>query len=198
MAELVRLSITHYHHFVTSFTDYILDLSMISVVRAKENDFRLLAEIGRRTFLASHGHSASIEIINRYLENKFNDDACQEELKDLKNIYHIIYYKQIPAGYSKIIFDAPEENIDVKNVTKLERLYLLQEFYSLKLGWELLKFNIELSKTQDQVGMWLFVWKENHKAVHFYSKAGFAVIGSYDFKLTENHSNPNHQMLLRY
>jgi ribosomal protein S18 acetylase RimI-like enzyme len=46
--------------------------------------------------------------------------------------------------------------------------------------------------------MWLFVWKENQRAIHFYKKAGFHIIGSYDFRLTETHSNPNHQMLLKY
>lgn len=89
-------------------------------------------------------------------------------------------------------------HIQIENVTKLERLYLLKEFYSLKLGLELFNFNLELSKQNNQAGMWLFVWKENQRAVSFYKKTGFKIIGNYDFKLTETHSNPNHQMLLMY
>ena len=171
---------------------------MTSIVKAKEEDFKLLADIGRISFIESHGNSASAVDINMYVSEKYNYDVFKEELNDQKNIYHIIYQNNRPAGYSKIIFNVPHTNIQMENVTKLERLYLLKEFYGLKSGYELFNFNVELSKQNKQEGMWLFVWKENRQAVRFYEKIGFKVIGSYDFKLTETHSNPNHQMVLVY
>jgi len=171
---------------------------MASITKAKTADFQLLAEIGKRTFIESHGHSAAPEDINRYVHEKYNYDVCREELTDPKNIYHFIYQNNQPAGYSKIILHAEHPNIYTKNVTKLERLYLIKDFYSLKLGHELIRFNIELSQKNNQQGMWLFVWKDNHRAVNFYLKTGFKIIGSYDFRLTETHSNPNHQMFLEY
>jgi len=171
---------------------------MISITRAKEKDFQLLSDIGKISFIESHGSSAPTADINIYLSEKFNPDVLKEELNDQKNIYHIIYHDNQPAGYSKIIFNAPHSNIQLNNVTMLERLYLLREFYNLNLGFELLKFNIELTKKNSQAGMWLNVWKENHRAVSFYKKNGFIIVGSYDFKLTETHSNPNYQMFLGY
>ncbi|MBK6772562.1 MAG: GNAT family N-acetyltransferase [Ignavibacteria bacterium] len=115
-----------------------------------------------------------------------------------KIFYHIIFHNNQPAGYSKIVFNLPHSNIPFENVTKMERIYLLKEFYNLKLGFELFSINIELSKNNNQTGMWLYVWKENLRAVRFYKRAGFKIIGSYDFKITDTHSNPNHQMFLRY
>jgi len=171
---------------------------MTSIVKAKEEDIQLLTDIGKTTFLESHGHSASKADIDLYVSEKYTPNVFKEEFSDPKNIYHIIYHDQQPAGFSKIIFNAPHSNIKTENITKLERIYLLKEFYSLKLGVELLKYNIELSKQNDQAGMWLFVWKENPRAVNFYKRSGFEIIGSYDFKLTETHSNPNHQMYLKY
>ena len=171
---------------------------MTSIVKAEEKDFKLLADIAKLSFIESHGHSAGPADINDYVTKNFNDDVFKDELRDPKNIYHIIYHKKLAAGYSKIIFNAAHPNIQIRNVTKLERLYLLKEFYGLKVGFELFNFIRELSKNNNQAGMWLFTWKENRRAIEFYKKAGFIVIGSYDFKLTETHSNPNHQMLLRY
>ncbi|MBC7830133.1 MAG: GNAT family N-acetyltransferase [Chitinophagaceae bacterium] len=171
---------------------------MTFIVKADEGDFQLLADIGKRSYIESHGSSAAAQDINMYVAEKYNNEEVKKELADHENIYHIISYDKKPAGYSKIIFDSPYSNIQFKDVTKLERLYLLKEFYSLKLGFELLEFNIELSKQNNQSGMWLFVWKENHRAVNFYKKYGFEIIGSYDFPITEAHSNPNHQMLLKY
>ena len=171
---------------------------MTSIIKATFEDFQLLTDIGKITFLESHGHSASAADINQYVREKYYANAFKEELSDPKNIYHIIYQDRQPAGFSKIIFNSPHSNIQEENITKLERIYLLKEFYNLKLGAELLRINIELSKQNHQSAMWLFVWKENPRAVSFYTKAGFVVIGSYDFKLTETHSNPNHQMFLKY
>ena len=171
---------------------------MTSIVKANGEDFKLLTDIGRISYIESHGSSAKAADINMYLNEKYNYEVFKDELRDPKNIYHIIYHNKQPAGYSKIMFNTPHPNIQIQNVTKLERLYLLKEFYSLKLGVELFNLNLELSKNSNQAGMWLFVWKENHRAVSFYKKIGFKVIGSYDFKLTETHSNPNHHMFLKY
>lgn len=171
---------------------------MISVLRAKPNDFNLISELGRQTFIESHGSSASQEDIDYYIKDKYNPKVVQEELLDLNNIYHLVYYNNQLAGYSKISINTPHPTIKVENVTKLERLYLLKEFYNLNLGRELFLFNVDFSKKQKQKGIWLYVWIENHRAIEFYLKNGFKIIGEYHFKISETHSNPNHQMLLTY
>jgi ribosomal protein S18 acetylase RimI-like enzyme len=171
---------------------------MTSILKAGEKDAQLLSEIGKLTFLESHGNSAKTEDINAYVIKTYSENVFKKELSDTKNIYYTIHYNKLPVGYSKIIFNAPYPGSREKNITKLERLYLLEEFHNLKLGAELFKFNMDVSKRNDQLGIWLFVWKENQRAVNFYKKKGFVIIGSYDFKLSETHSNPNHQMLLRF
>jgi len=169
-----------------------------AIVRATQDDVALLADIGRQSFMESHGHSAAKEDINAYADEKYSHAAVRADLGDAGNIYHLLYRGDQPAGYAKIVLNAPHPNIAPENTAKLERLYLLRAFYGLQLGARLLSFNIALSKQHAQAGMWLFVWTENHQAIGFYEKAGFKTIGSHDFKLTGTHSNPNYQMLLEY
>lgn len=171
---------------------------MTSIVKATIHDFELLANIGKQTFIESHGISASKEDIDVYVSKKYTNEIVKKDLGDPANIYHILYYNGEPAGYSKIIFDSPYAGSGMQNITKFERLYLLKQFYELKLGASLFNFNIDLSKNHGQAGAWLFVWKENHRAVNFYFKHGFTIIGSYDFPISPRHSNPNHQLLLLY
>lgn len=171
---------------------------MTSIVKAEADDYQVLADIGKQSFIESHGSSASEEDINNYVSKTYREDIIREELNDPKNIYHIMYHDEQPAGYSKIIYNASHHNVELPNVTKLDRIYLLEKFHGLRSGYELLNFNIELSVKNNQSGMWLFVWKENHRAVRFYEKTGFKIIGSYDFKISDTHSNPNHQMFLKY
>jgi ribosomal protein S18 acetylase RimI-like enzyme len=47
-----------------------------------------------------------------------------------------------------------------------------------------------------EAGVWLYVWKENHRAVAFYQKMGFEIVGEGLFKISETHYNPNHVMYL--
>jgi len=171
---------------------------MFSIIKAQDQHIQLLTAIGKTSFIASHGSSASADDIQQYVNAKYTPELFQMELNDAKNSYHLINYNDQAAGYSKIILNEKFAHIQLEKVTKLERLYLLKEFYNLKLGYELLKYNIELAKQNNQDGMWLFVWKENHQAYNFYKKMGFEIVGDYSFKISETHSNPNYQMLLRF
>lgn len=171
---------------------------MITIVQATVKDAKLLVDIGKSSFMDSHGMSASKEEIDAFVKVYFNESTLSEELQDTNKHFYIIYHNQKPAGYSKIIFNFPHQRIPFKNVTKLERLYLLTEFHDLKLGLELFNFNVQESLKHHQSGMWLFVWTENARALDFYTKVGFKIIGNHDFKISETHSNPNYQMLLTY
>lgn len=171
---------------------------MISIIKATGKEFKILADIGKQTFIESHGKSAPQKDIDSYAAEKFSYSALENELKNSENIYHIIYYENEPVGYSKIIINFPHPNIELKNITKLERLYLLTKFHKLNLGTKLFEFNVALSKNLGQSGMWLFVWKENPRAINFYLKHNFRIIGSYHFPISATHTNPNHQMFVQY
>ena len=169
---------------------------MVSIRKSTVEDTGLLSKIGRETFIESHGRSASSSIINEYVEENYNEAFIREGLEDPTNQYHIIFYDQDPAGFSKIIFNHPHATIPNQEVAKLEKIFLLGKFYDLKLGKQLLTFNIDLARSHGQSGMWLFVWKENERAIRFYKKNNFQIIGDHDFKLNESHSNPNYIMYL--
>ncbi len=169
---------------------------MIHTRKATAEDISLLTEMGTRTFTESHGHSGPEKDIRNYIHEKFNAAFIRRELEDPKNIFHIIYYNDRPAGYSKLIFNTPHPSVPVSPVAKLERIYLLKECYGLGLGQALLQLNTALSAQAGQKGIWLFTWTENHRALGFYKKEGFRVVGETAFQISENHSNPNYVMYL--
>lgn len=169
---------------------------MISITRATAKDIHTIAAMGKTAVGETHRGSTSDENLNEYLENNYNDEAITKELEDPDNIYHIISFNGRPAGFSKIILNTAEPVIEAANVTKLDRIYLLKEFFGLKLGLELLNFNIALAKNNQQSGMWLYTWTGNERAIGFYLKSGFTIAGSHKFYVTETHYNLNHLMFL--
>jgi diamine N-acetyltransferase len=170
----------------------------MSLVRATESDCDTIASIGRISVAESHKGSSSEEVMNEFLENNYNKEAIRKELSDVNNIYYVINYNDQPAGFSKIILNAKHPNIVSENVAKLDRIYLLKEFQGLKLGHGLLNFNIEISRMNNQFGIWLYTWIGNERAVNFYLKAGFTIIGSHKYYVNETHYDVSHQMLLKF
>ena len=169
---------------------------MISINRATTEDYKIIVEIGNVSVEEAHRASSPAKDLNEFIKKNYNDEVIKSELSDERNIYTIIKVDGEPAGFSKIIFNSEHSNIQQKNVTKLDRIYLLSKFFDLKLGYELLKFNIDLSKKNNQSAIWLFTWTGNNRAINFYLKTGFAIIGSHNYQVSANYSNPNHQMFL--
>ena len=170
----------------------------IRIRKAIPEDAQLLSELAVITFIASHGHSAPAEDIHAYTRSNYTINKLKSELKNPANIYHLITYDQEPAGFSKICLNSPHEDMLQKNIAKLDRIYLLEKFQGLSLGKALLDFNIALCKENSQSGLWLYVWVKNETAIRFYKKAGFRIVGSFDFRISETHTNPNHRMLLEW
>jgi len=171
---------------------------MVKIIKANASHSELIVEIGKQTFLESHGHSASKESIQDYISRTYNKAAILKEFDNTNVNYHLIYCDRVIAGFSKIELHTTNKNIADTNISKFDRLYILESFQGKKLGAQLFNFNIELSKKQKQNGIWLAVWTENQKALHFYQKMNFKIAGAYDFKISETHSNPNHIMYLEY
>lgn len=171
---------------------------MIKITQANREHSQIISEIGKQAFWESHGHSASKEYINSFIAKTYNEAAINKEFKNTNILYHLVSFNDKIAGFSKIELSSSNVNIKDPNITKLDRLYLLKEFYGKNLGAKLVDLIIELSKQNQQNGIWLAVWKENQKALNFYLKAGFKIVGEFNFKISETHSNPNHIMYLKH
>lgn len=171
---------------------------MHKIAKATIQDSKQLAQLAKASFLPAHGHSASKEDIDNYIAGNFSETNFIAEISNPESHYYLIYYDKKLAGYSKITLNTTNENITSENVTYMSRLYLLKEFYGKNLGKLLFDFNITFSKEHNQVGIWLAVWVENQRAIHFYTKMGFKIVGSYDFRISATHTNPNHILYLEF
>jgi len=169
-----------------------------NITKAKLQDAKILAQIAKASFLPAHGHSAPTKDIDNYIAANFSEANFLEELSNPDNHYYIIYDNNTIAGYSKITLNTSNENINPQNVTYMSRLYLLKEFYGKNLGKVLFDFTINFSKQHKQQGMWLAVWTENQRAINFYTKMGFNIVGKHNFRISETHTNPNHIMYLGF
>jgi ribosomal protein S18 acetylase RimI-like enzyme len=98
------------------------------------------------------------------------------------------------AGYSKLSINTAYPLINEAPITKLDRIYIDEKFLNKKIGQVLFDFNLEFARKNNQQGIWLYTWIENHRAIKFYKKNGLEIIDEKDFKISNRHSNPNYIM----
>jgi diamine N-acetyltransferase len=171
---------------------------LIEIIRPNIHHASVLAELGAKSFIESHGHSASEIDIQNYVSMNFNESVFKNELADTTHIYHLVLVDSIPAAYSKIRLNTAMPTNTDSQLCKMDRLYVLKEHYDKGLGKQLFDFNLNFAKAHDQKGFWLYVWRENQRALKFYDKQGFKNVGDTFFKISETHSNPNYFMLLTF
>ncbi|MBC7557578.1 MAG: GNAT family N-acetyltransferase [Chryseobacterium sp.] len=169
---------------------------MISIFKANVNDYKSIVDIGNVSVPEAHEGSCAPEDLNEYIQNNYNESAIKKELGDENNIYYILNYNGKAVGFSKIILNAKHPNIESENIVKLDKIYLLKEFQGLKLGFELLNYNINFAKNNKQNAIWLYTWIGNLNAINFYEKTGFKIIGENEFYINKTTSNLIYQMLL--
>lgn len=170
----------------------------IIIQKATKKDIPKLALVGRQAFYTSHKDAISSDIMQSYLDHSFNEQKLLEEISNPLFQYHVMYCDDQLAGYSKTIFNTKNNAINEQPVTKMERLYLSEEFHGLGLGKRLFDFNINLMKENHQKGTWLYVWIKNNKALQFYKKTGFIKVADYDFPVSKTETRPNYVMFLKF
>ena len=169
---------------------------MWTIIKGTPKHVSELTELGRITFMESHGHCATEKEVNEYLNTHLIHEKFLSELKDKKNLFYLVMLEGTMIGYSKIILNSENPNHPSEEITKMERLYVLKAHHGTGIAKKLFEFNVELAKENLQQGIWLNVWVENERAIQFYKKSGFKNIGSYSFIVSENHSNPLHVLFL--
>ena len=164
--------------------------------RIQIHEVWILAEIGRLTFMESHGHSASPDDIDTYLEKAFDRISLEKEVSDAQNQFYFIEKDNGIVGYLKFRINKPHHFVPENNSCKLERLYILKQYTNSGIGTQALWFVKEQAKQYAQSKIYLYVWIKNSPAIQFYNKMGFQIAGKEDFKISETHSNPNNILVL--
>ncbi len=66
---------------------------------------------------------------------------------------------------------------------ELVRFYLLQEWIGKGFGARLMQACVDEGQRRGADVIWLGVWEHNARAIAFYQKWGFAIVGTHNFQL---------------
>jgi len=158
----------------------------IVIRRATLEDAAIIVELGRQTFTETFGHLFTPTALQNYLDTTFNNIKIYNSLQKSHNQYFIAVFENKPVGYAKIKINSTTPEIQAERPVQLQKLYVLQEFISQKIGAALMQFCLQLTEIQVNDLMWLVVLQSNERAIRFYEKFNFIKYSEYAHQIGEN------------
>jgi diamine N-acetyltransferase len=166
--------------------------------KAIESDAWGILKIAAPSFLSTHASSAAKEDLDWFINQNYNLEAFKKDIADESNEYYILQFENKIVAYAKLVLHTHIDSKTIQPLTKLDRFYVDPEFVGKGVSKSFFQFIVELSKSKNQKGIWLYTWTGNTRAINFYRKQGFEIVGAFDFPISPNHTNPNHRMLLSF
>ena len=151
--------------------------------RTAFNDIDTLQKISTDTFIETYAAYNTDEDMRLHVAEQFNRDRMKDELSSKENYFFIAFHENEPAGYIKLrTAKQPPELEGLKHI-ELERIYALKQFQGTGLGKLLIQQCVDTAIENIYEVLWLGVWKQNEKAIQFYTKCGFTIFGEQVFTL---------------
>ena len=162
------------------------DMENIATKKLTLSDLHPLQEISRQTFSETFSAVNTEENIKKYLDEGFSTSKITDELNDKNAEFYFATVANKVIGYLKINFGESQTELKDDKAVEIERIYVLKEFHGKKAGQILYEKAIEVAKQKDADYVWLGVWEENPRAIHFYRKNGFVEFDKHMFKLGDD------------
>ncbi|AZA58654.1 MULTISPECIES: GNAT family N-acetyltransferase [Flavobacteriales] len=158
----------------------------ISIQKATLEDIEQLQKIGRETFFETFSSSNTEENMKQYLEEGFSIEKLTDELSNENSEFYFALSETKVIGYLKINFGISQTELKDEKALEIERIYVLKEFHSKKVGQILYEKAIEIANRKNSDYVWLGVWEENPRAISFYKKNGFVEFDKHIFRLGDD------------
>lgn len=114
----------------------------------------------------------SKEDMDKYLSEHFSIQQLRSELENIHSTFFFALEDDAVIGYVKLNTANAQTEKQAEDSIEIERIYVLKEYHGKKVGQILYNQAIQIAKEKNASYIWLGVWEENQRAIHFYKKMG--------------------------
>ena len=155
----------------------------LTIRYATEDDAALIADISRQTFYETFASSNSKVNMDIFMNIQFTKGRLMLEVGMPENFFLLAYTGEEVAGYAKLRDTRHPKTLGSSNAIEIARLYAMPHQIGKGVGKLLMGKSLEIAKEKNKDTIWLGVWKENKKAIDFYTHWGFIIFDECDFIL---------------
>ena len=166
-----------------------------AIRRATLADAGRLAELAARTFADTYGAFNDPADITAHIAAKYGEAKQAAELRDPAATYLVAEADGQLVGYAYLVADQSPGGVVLDAPVELVRFYVAQAWHGRGVAQALMGACVETARARGGRTLCLGVWDQNPRAIAFYRKAGFAIVGSTSFDLGSQHQT-DHVMAL--
>lgn len=160
-------------------------MSSIIINKASAEDVEIVQSLGIQTFSETFAENNTEEAMKKYLEESFNTEKIKSELNNPDSHFYIAWEEDNPVGYLKVNTGNAQTELQDDASLEIERIYVKKSHHGKKVGQLLYDQALETAQQLKKSYLWLGVWEENQRALHFYRKNGFVEFDKHIFRLGE-------------
>lgn len=120
-----------------------------------------------------------------YVDRAFTEAIWRAELRDPQSEFQVVWQGDTPVGYLKLSWDPAHQPaaLTTPNALEVARFYLDFAHHGSGLAQQMMDHALRRAREQRRAGLWLGVWQRNDRAMGFYRKNGFDIIGTHPFEM---------------
>lgn len=169
-----------------SVRQQIRHFAVIVIRPAELSDAAPLAAIAERTFRETFAADNSADNINLHCAQKFSAQIQAEEISDPQLITLLAEIAGELAGFVQLRLAHAIACVKGDRPAELHRIYVSSKWHGRGVATELMRAVYVAAARAGSDCLWLGVWERNLKAIAFYQKCGFSVVGDHVFKLGQD------------
>lgn len=143
---------------------------MLKIRVASSDDNRIIAQLGRATFVETFGDlfTRHADQLESYLDATFAPAKIAESLVKPGNRFWVADWDGVPIGYAKLKLDSCHAAIVGQNVAQLQKIYVQRDYLGCRAGKGLQEALLDRAREEHRDSLWLTVLESNRQAIDFY------------------------------
>ena len=160
----------------------------MNVRRADPADAAALADLAEATFPLACPPGSSPEDIADFIATHLTADRFAGYLTDPARTVVVAEDEDGMCGYTMLILGEPTDadvasSITIRPTIELSKVYVRAGAHGRGVSAPLIAATLDAAVATKAAGIWLGVNEENGRAVRFYEKSGFRIVGTKTFQL---------------
>lgn len=162
---------------------------MIDVVRATPQLAGAVSAVGAQAFTEAFAADNAWKDLALHVEREYAPQSILARMATAGALYFLARDERGPVGMALLEDGPPPPDARLTralprgHAVQLHQIYVLERARSGGVGAALLQAVIAEARARGAASLWLGVWSQNPRAVRFYERHGFAIVGSHTFVL---------------
>jgi diamine N-acetyltransferase len=157
------------------------EIESIHIRRGVLEDAPALAALATKTFADAFAADNRPEDLQAHLESSYGVAQQSQELSDPNEITLLVFAAETLIAFAQVRRKIPPACVTQSQAIEVHRFYVDRLAHGKGVAQVLMAAVKSASKEFDAKHLWLSAWERNPRAVAFYAKMGFEIVGSADF-----------------